>query len=146
MKKIPLAGVTVLAVALGAYAFTRVAHQRASVQEATATGGGAPMVAVSQPESLSPEATMGKQAYDAVCADCHGENAAGKMGFAPPLIHPIYEPSHHGDMAFQMAALNGVRAHHWNFGDMPPQSQVTRAEVNSIIAYIRAVQRKNGIN
>ena len=104
------------------------------------------MVAVTLPDTLSPEGTMGKRAFDAVCADCHGENAAGKMGIAPPLIHKIYEPSHHGDMAFQMAAANGVRAHHWKFGDMPPQPGVTRADVTSIIAYVREVQRANGID
>ncbi|MEQ5872210.1 cytochrome c [Sagittula sp. NFXS13] len=145
MNKITLAGAAVLTVALGVYAFTRFTPQTASVEEA-APAEGAPMVAVTLPDTLSPEASMGKRAFDVVCADCHGENAAGKIGFAPPLIHKIYEPSHHGDMAFQMAAANGVRAHHWKFGDMPPQPEVTRADVSSIIAYIREVQRANGIN
>ena len=146
MNKFTLAGAAVLAVALVTYAVTRSSEQTAPVQETTAPEDGAPMVAVTLPDTLSPEGMMGKRAFDAVCADCHGENAAGKMGFAPPLIHKIYEPSHHGDMAFQMAAANGVRAHHWNFGDMPPQPEVTRADVSSIIAYIREVQRANGIN
>tara|TARA_R110000737_G_scaffold127218_2_gene159741 strand:- start:4120 stop:4560 length:441 start_codon:yes stop_codon:yes gene_type:complete len=146
MNKFTLAGAAVLAVALVTYAVTRSSEQTAPVQETTAPEDGAAMVAVTLPDTLSPEGMMGKRAFDAVCADCHGENAAGKMGFAPPLIHKIYEPSHHGDMAFQMAAANGVRAHHWNFGDMPPQPEVTRADVSSIIAYIREVQRANGIN
>ncbi|QPM92050.1 c-type cytochrome [Pseudooceanicola algae] len=146
MKKITLAGAAVLAVALGAYAFTRSTPQTVPVEDTAAPAEGAPMVAVTLPDTLSPEAGMGKRAFDVVCADCHGENAAGKIGFAPPLIHKIYEPSHHGDMAFQMAAANGVRAHHWKFGDMPPQPEVTRADVSSIIAYIREVQRANGIN
>ena len=146
MIKFTLAGAAVLAVALGTYAVTRSSEQTAPVQETTAPVDGAAMVAVTLPDTLSPEGTMGKRAFDAVCADCHGDNAAGKMGIAPPLIHKIYEPSHHGDMAFQMAAAIGVRAHHWKFGDMPPQPGVTRADVTSIIAYIREVQRANGIN
>lgn len=146
MNKITLAWAAVLTVALGAYAFTRSTSQIASDEVAVAPAEGAPIVAVKLPEPLSAEATIGKRAFDAVCADCHGENAAGKMGIAPPLIHKIYEPSHHGDMAFQMAAANGVRAHHWKFGDMPPQPKVTRADVISITAYIREVQRANGIN
>ena len=68
------------------------------------------------------------------------------MGVAPPLIHKIYEPSHHADEAFQRAAANGVLAHHWSFGDMPAQPQVTRADMASIIAYVREVQRANGID
>ena len=146
MNKFTLAGAAVLAVALGAYAATRSSKQTDRVKETTAPEYGAAMVAVTLPDTLSPEGTMGKRAFDAVCADCHGENAAGKMGIAPPLIHKIYEPSHHGDMAFQMAAANGVRAHHWKFGDMPSQPGVTRADVTSIITYVREVQRANGIN
>ncbi|ATG35869.1 Cytochrome c553 [Phaeobacter piscinae] len=146
MNKITLAGAAVIAVALGAYAFTRTPDQSPPAQQAIAPKEGAAMVAVTLPDTLSAEATMGKRAFDAVCADCHGENAAGKLGGAPPLIHKIYEPSHHGDMAFQLAAANGVRAHHWKFGNMPPQPKVTRADMISIIAYVREVQRANGIN
>ncbi|PJE25642.1 Cytochrome c [Pseudooceanicola antarcticus] len=146
MNKFTLTGSALIVVALGAYAVTRSSEQIAPVQETTAPEDGAPMVAVTLPDTLSSEGTMGKRAFDAVCADCHGDNAAGKMGIAPPLIHKIYEPSHHGDMAFQMAAANGVRAHHWQFGDMPPQPGVTRADVTSIITYVREIQRANGIN
>ncbi len=40
---------------------------------------------------------------------------------------------------------NGVSAHHWRFGDMPPQPQVATAEVEEITAYVRWVQRQRGI-
>ncbi|MCJ7871182.1 cytochrome c [Phaeobacter sp. J2-8] len=146
MKITFIAGAAVIAAALGTYAFTRFPDQDPQIQQASSPTEGAAMVAVTLPESLSPEASMGKRAFDAVCADCHGTDAAGKMGFGPPLIHKIYEPSHHGDMAFLLAAQNGVRAHHWKFGDMPPQPRVTPAEVRTIIAYVREVQRTNGIN
>ncbi|WP_339108564.1 cytochrome c [Thioclava sp. GXIMD4216] len=146
MNQYTLAGAAVFAAALAAFAFTRTPAPTAPTEPNATPADGAAMVTVTLPDTLSPEATMGKRAFNAVCADCHGENAAGRMGIAPPLIHKIYEPSHHGDMAFQMAAANGVRAHHWKFGDMPPQPDVTRADVISIIAYIREVQRANGIN
>ena len=72
---------------------------------------------------------------------------AGQEGIAPPLVHRIYEPSHHGDMAFVLAARNGVRAHHWPFGDMPPVGQpLTDGELAAIIAYVRELQRANGIS
>lgn len=69
------------------------------------------------------------------------------MGFGPPLVHKIYEPSHHGDMSFIMAVRNGVRAHHWRFGDMPAQTdaKLTDGEIGAVIAYIRELQRENGI-
>ena len=76
--------------------------------------------------------------------ECHGPNAAGtKLG--PPLIHDIYEPGHHSDQAFYLAAATGVRAHHWPYGDMPAQPQVSEAEVGLIIRYIRELQEANGI-
>jgi len=59
---------------------------------------------------LSVAATRGKVAFDANCAQCHGKSASG-TGKGPPLVHKIYEPNHHGDQAFILAAQNGVRAH-----------------------------------
>ena len=93
---------------------------------------------------LMPNPSMGKPLYEKNCASCHGPNLKG-TDKAPPFLHRFYEPSHHGDAAFQMAARNGVRAHHWQFGDMAPVEGVTRAEVETIVAFIRAVQRENGI-
>lgn len=107
---------------------------------------GAPIVTVRVPASLDAEATMGKRAFDANCAACHGANAAGVNGDGPPLVHPFYRPGHHPDAAFYAAAQNGVQAHHWTFGNMPPVSGVTRADVKAIIAYVRSLQRANGID
>lgn len=107
---------------------------------------GMAIVDVTLPETLSANAEIGKMAYDAKCAVCHGANAAGQDGVAPPLVHKIYEPSHHGDAAFLIAAKNGVRAHHWRFGNMPPVEGVTDGDVKMIVTYVRELQRANGIN
>ena len=65
-----------------------------------------------------------KAKFTANCAACHGSRGVGtKQG--PPLVHKIYEPNHHADVAFQRAAENGVRAHHWEFGNMPKIEGVT---------------------
>lgn len=88
----------------------------------------------------------GKAKFDQFCAACHGANAAGQDGVAPPLVHKIYEPGHHADGAFYLAVMNGVRAHHWPFGNMPPVAGVTQDDVSQIITYVRALQRANGIN
>ena len=96
------------------------------------------------PTTFSDAAKMGERAFNAVCAACHGKDAAG-TDVGPPLVHRIYEPSHHGDYAFEMAVANGVRAHHWKFGNMPPQPGLTKADVATIISYVRELQRANGI-
>jgi cytochrome c len=104
------------------------------------------MVNVTFPASLSDTAQLGKKIYEAKCGACHGENGAGQMGVAPPLIHKIYEPSHHADEAFQRAVKLGVTSHHWPFGDMPPVEGLTVGDVKTIAAYIRALQSANEIN
>lgn len=90
------------------------------------------------------EVALGQRAYAARCASCHGEVATGTEQ-GPPFLHPFYLPDHHGDQAFLIAAESGVRAHHWRFGDMPPVEGITRAEVMGVIAYVRALQRANGL-
>ncbi|MSU88477.1 c-type cytochrome [Rhodobacteraceae bacterium 2CG4] len=107
---------------------------------------GAPLANVTIPATLSAEAQMGKRGFEARCAECHGTNAAGQNGVAPPLVHKIYEPSHHSDMAFVSAVKNGVRSHHWSFGNMPPLEGLTTANVKMIARYVRELQRANGIN
>lgn len=110
-----------------------------------APSGGA-LAQVLVPETLSDNARIGQRAFEAKCASCHGINAVGQDGIAPPLVHKIYEPGHHGDESFQRAAALGVRAHHWRFGDMPAVEGISRGDVVMIVAYIRELQRANGIN
>ncbi len=93
---------------------------------------------------LSSAGQMGQLAFDDNCAACHGTKAAGSEN-GPPLIHKIYEPSHHGDFSFQAATKNGVRAHHWRFGDMEPVAGVTDKQIEWITKYVREMQRANGI-
>lgn len=104
------------------------------------------LVEITLPVSLSANAQIGKTAFEAKCSACHGANAVGQADVAPPLIHKIYEPSHHGDEAFQRAVSLGVRQHHWSFGNMPPVEGLTRADVAMIIDYVRELQQANGIN
>lgn len=93
---------------------------------------------------LSAEAQAGKRPFDRYCARCHGENAGGSAA-GPPLVHRAYRVAHHADVAFALAVRRGVRAHHWGFGDMPPDPAVTPVEVAQITRYIRELQQANGI-
>ena len=94
--------------------------------------------------TLSESARAGETLFNANCTLCHGANAAGTHQ-GPPLIHKIYEPGHHSDFSFRNAVRRGVRQHHWQFGDMPPVTTVSTAEVAQITCYIREMQRANGI-
>ena len=102
------------------------------------------MVSVLIPEAYSAREKQGQQLFEEKCAACHGLNASGTDN-GPPLVHIIYEPGHHGDESFILAAERGVRQHHWRFGNMPRQENVSRAQIAVIVSYVRALQRANGI-
>jgi len=111
-----------------------------AVGEAHAQGMSVPKPAA----GLMPNPAAGKTLYAAKCVQCHGADLRGsKTG--PPLLHRIYEPSHHGDAAFQIAVKYGSRRHHWNFGDMQPVPGLSPDDVAHITAYVRVEQRKVGI-
>jgi mono/diheme cytochrome c family protein len=94
--------------------------------------------------TLTANAERGRVAFERSCAACHGTNAAGSDK-GPPLVHDIYNPGHHADPAFLLAARRGVPQHHWRFGNMPPQPEVTDPEIADIVRYVRELQRANGI-
>jgi mono/diheme cytochrome c family protein len=94
---------------------------------------------------LSSIGEAGRAAYDRRCLRCHGPHGSGSAA-GPALVHRVYRSAHHADVAFALAVRRGVRAHHWRFGDMPPQADATADEVGAITRYIRELQRRNGID
>lgn len=113
------------------------------VMAASAASGQSPPIPQPSP-GLMPNAAQGKRLFERHCAACHGQDLKGSDK-GPPLLHPVYEPSHHGDASFQAAARYGTRAHHWKFGDMPPVPGITPDEVAHVTAYVRHSQRQVGI-
>jgi mono/diheme cytochrome c family protein len=144
MKKLLLLAAVTAAASLAIYLGLKSDGSKAA--GASGSPQSTAIVDVILPDVLSETAQLGKRAFESACINCHGENAAGKQGDGPPLVHKIYEPSHHADYAFLMAVENGVRSHHWPFGNMPPQEGFTQGDVKAIIAYVRELQRANGIN
>ncbi|MFC6673763.1 c-type cytochrome [Marinobacterium aestuariivivens] len=94
--------------------------------------------------NLSEMAKFGQQAFNETCAKCHGENGTGTEK-GPPLIHQIYNPGHHSDQSIYNAMRNGVRQHHWPYGDMPKQEGIGFYQSSAIVKFIREVQEANGI-
>jgi len=87
---------------------------------------------------------LGVRNFQTFCSECHGEWAEGSDK-GPPFLHPYYKSSHHSDDAFYRAASQGVTAHHWRFGNMPPVEGATPQDVQSIILFIRWLQREYGM-
>lgn len=130
-------------VAVAAYITLRPAPDGEVAQSAPVEGDA--MVSIQMPP-IEGNAAIGQRIFENACAACHGSNAVGVEGAGPPLIHIIYESSHHADESFQRAVAMGVRSHHWQFGDMPPVEGLSRGDVAMVIDYIREIQRANGIN
>lgn len=103
-----------------------------------------PGVTQGKPVTGEEQVAAGEALFDQHCARCHGAGAAGSDS-GPPLVHKIYEPGHHPNEAFYRAAAAGVRAHHWQFGNMPKLSGVSTTDMTAIIAYVRKLQRDAGI-
>ena len=93
---------------------------------------------------FSVKAKAGARLFAENCAVCHGENATG-TDQGPPLLHKVYEPGHHLDRLFQRAVTHGVMSHHWHFGHMFPVPGLSQKDVAEIIAFVRELQRANGI-
>lgn len=102
------------------------------------------MAALGADAALPDSLMLGRASFGVYCRECHGQAATGSEK-GPPLVHRVYHPGHHADPAFYLAPLQGVRAHHWGFGDMPPVEGITRDEVGTIVAYVRWLQREAGI-
>lgn len=112
---------------------------------------GTPACSQGEPPAAKPvsaavpeELRAGEAKFNANCSACHGVGGVGTTQ-GPPFLNNIYEPNHHTDEAFRRAAANGVKAHHWQFGNMPKIEGATPDDVEQIIKYVRWVQHQAGI-
>ena len=112
-----------------------------ATQDGTDSGG--PSAVAAPP--VDQNAEEGREPYETTCAVCHGRDLRGSSA-GPPLLNRVYEPGHHPDESFRRAVTQGVRAHHWSFGDMPAQPTVSADEIDRIIAFVRAQQERAGIS
>ena len=94
-----------------------------------------------EPVEIPFHLAKGQLLYEKYCGSCHGMKLDG-TDQGPPLIHPFYKPSHHGDKSFYRAVLEGVKQHHWNFGDMAPVDGMTPKKVDAVVPYVRYYQQQ----
>ena len=112
---------------------------------------GVALAACSSPEGDSSDIPVqnvalvatGDVLYQTNCAECHGGDLRG-TDKGPSHLSIVYVPGHHGDQAFVVAARAGVRAHHWDFGNMAPVEGLSDDDLTAIIAFVRENQRIEG--
>lgn len=103
-----------------------------------------PSVPPSTSKPVPPEFVIGETLFNTHCSVCHGPAAIG-TDQGPSLLSRVYAPSHHSDASFYLAVTQGVRAHHWLFGNMPALPHITEDEVTQIIPYVRWLQQQAGV-
>ena len=105
------------------------------------THGKAKQIVVPQ---LSGDVLAGEGVYTRHCQSCHGVNTSG-IEKGPSFLHRVYHPGHHNDASIYVAVRKGSRQHHWRFGSMKPVEGISDAEIAQVIAYIRTMQKANGL-
>ena len=90
------------------------------------------------------DALAGEGVYTQHCQSCHGVNTSGTEK-GPTFMHRVYHPGHHNDASIYVAVRRGSRQHHWRFGSMKPVEGISDAEIAQAIAYIRTMQKANGL-
>jgi mono/diheme cytochrome c family protein len=130
---VPIGGMAVL-VAIGLLWLTGILSSQREAPSA--------QLSISKP--VPPEFAMGVTLFNTHCSVCHGPSAIG-TDQGPSFLWRVYVPSHHSDASFYLAVKQGVRAHHWLFGNMPAMPHVTEDETTQIIAYVRWLQQQAGV-
>ncbi|CAC9585490.1 hypothetical protein BHECKSOX_2191 [Bathymodiolus heckerae thiotrophic gill symbiont] len=83
---------------------------------------------------------QGEAVYQSNCVGCHGGSLLGTEK-GPSLLEDVYKSSHHADLSFYYAINDGVRQHHWQFGDMPAIKGLSPEGISDITAYVRHKQK-----
>ena len=98
-------------------------------------------------DSGSPASSLsfeqGMVAFAEECSRCHGRLARG-TDRGPNLIHAAYGPGARSDAEFRRAIREGMPARR-GYRAMPPTRNLAERRLDSMIAFLRGLQRANGI-
>ena len=102
-------------------------------------GGGDPQAVA------SPDVVLGEQRYAQRCAMCHGADLRGSR-IGPSHLSSVFGPEQTTDAMFADAIRNGGRSGRFpQYDAMPAVPGLSNHEITSIIAYVRSVQRAQGL-
>lgn len=94
---------------------------------------------------LSTLAQAGRVIINTQCKECHGVDGTGYSRNGPPLLHPMYRSEIYPDHHFKRVLREGRPQKNWRFGPMPAQPQLSDADMNGIIAFVREVHTATGV-
>jgi len=94
---------------------------------------------------LSAQARQGRVVLNAKCAECHGVDGTGGSKKGPPILHPMYRTEIFPDYQFKRSVREGKREKNWRFGPMPAMPELSDADLDAAIAFVREVQKASGV-
>ena len=97
------------------------------------------------PAPLSEQEELGQAVYARSCAPCHGGELRGTTRGPAPLSMAM-APDQLSDDAMRAAIVEGTDGVDSEFGPMSPMQQLADAEVDGVIAYLRAEQARQGLD
>jgi mono/diheme cytochrome c family protein len=106
---------------------------------ALATAGAASFATACGADGPTSTLERGEAIYGGSCAQCHGADLRGTER-GPSLLEPIYGPDQLSDAEFADAIRNGVDEERWDFGPMPANGAISDAQIEAILAFVRAEQ------
>ena len=95
--------------------------------------------------SVAETMRAGQLAFQRECAGCH-RPSAGRTARGPNLVDPAYGPSEMADDLIRGAIQAGVPQRALGDPGMPGLDHISERELDSILYYLRAVQRVDGVH
>ena len=88
----------------------------------------------------------GREAFNSLCADCHGADGTGDTDIGPPLMHPYYRKDLLSDEDIIKAIGRGTPEDKWKYGHMPAQIDVSNEQALEIVEFYNALRRVNNLS
>ncbi|MCK5547238.1 MAG: cytochrome c [Rhodospirillaceae bacterium] len=88
----------------------------------------------------------GREAFNSMCASCHGVDGTGDTDIGPPLMHPYYRKDLLSDEAIIKAIGRGTPEDKWKYGHMPAQIDVSNEQALEIVEFYNALRRVNNLS
>jgi len=92
------------------------------------------MAALSCTAVFGADAVAGKAVYDKSCKGCHGADGTPSAGMAKAMNIKDFKTTDYADADIRTAVTAGK-------GKMKPQTSVTGASVDNVIAYVKSMKK-----
>ena len=88
------------------------------------------------PDGFVTNTNLTEKLYDSFCIECHDTQGKGTQ-YGAARAHLVYGPQYHTNRSFFLAVSTGIKAYHWQYGDITKVSSVATEDAAYIESYIQ---------